>query len=279
MTYFLSIAAIVRNEEDYLPEWIEFHLLQGVEHFYIFEHDPKSTDLEDVLAPYIETKVVTYDTWKGKKPQLPCYDYILGTYGRDNEWIAFIDADEFLYPSISSVRSIPALLHELPEYCSIYAVHWVLYGSNGHLYPNGDLVTDRFVRRAASPDKHVKSIVKPSLVIGPSGNPHAFVKKPKTRVLRGSDFATPLPDRYAILPSPVMEPLRINHYHTKSEYEYRKRRMYPRADNGEIFTIERVDEMFRAHDINEVPDLSATQWSKEIRDSLIRKGLFNGKRY
>jgi len=32
---FLSIVAIVRNEGTYIKEWIEYHRMLGVEHFYI----------------------------------------------------------------------------------------------------------------------------------------------------------------------------------------------------------------------------------------------------
>lgn len=274
MKHFLSIAAIVRDEEEYLPEWIEFHLLQGVEHFYLCEHEPNGKTLR-VLQPYIEEGLVTYSTRRGKKPQLPCYDDILKKHKDESEWIAFIDVDEFLYPSISGIRSIPDLLHELPEYCAIYAVHWVLYGSNGEAFKKGGLVTERFTKRAELPDKHVKSIVR-SKFVSVGKNPHAFRKLGNKRILRGSDFSSPLPENYALLGNPVMEPLRLNHYHTKSEYEYRKRRLTPRADNGETFTPQRVDEMFKAHDVNDVQDFSATVWAYEIKERIKDRAIKYG---
>ena len=37
MSTYLSICAIYRDEAPYLVEWIEFHRLVGVEHFYLYD--------------------------------------------------------------------------------------------------------------------------------------------------------------------------------------------------------------------------------------------------
>ena len=51
--YDLTITAIFKNEGHYLKEWLDYHLLAGVEHFYLYNND--STDnYKEVLAPYIE---------------------------------------------------------------------------------------------------------------------------------------------------------------------------------------------------------------------------------
>ena len=59
----LRIAACVRikNEGIYIREWLEFHLMVGIEHFYIW--DDSSTDAtREELAPYVERGVVTLHT-------------------------------------------------------------------------------------------------------------------------------------------------------------------------------------------------------------------------
>ena len=57
--YFLSVAAIMKNEKPYLKEWLEYHLLQGVEHFYLCDNG--STDGTDAyLEPYVAKGVITY---------------------------------------------------------------------------------------------------------------------------------------------------------------------------------------------------------------------------
>ena len=39
--YTICICGIFRNEGKYLDEWIKFHLLIGVEHFYLYNNNKK----------------------------------------------------------------------------------------------------------------------------------------------------------------------------------------------------------------------------------------------
>ncbi|MCL2797815.1 MAG: glycosyltransferase family 2 protein [Firmicutes bacterium] len=39
--YDCSICLIIRDESEYLEEWLRWHIGQGVEHFYIYDHDSK----------------------------------------------------------------------------------------------------------------------------------------------------------------------------------------------------------------------------------------------
>jgi hypothetical protein len=72
MNHFLAMAAIVKNEGRYLREWIEFHRLMGVEHFYIYDNG--STDnTPEILEPYVRTGLVTATAWPGQVQQLLAY--------------------------------------------------------------------------------------------------------------------------------------------------------------------------------------------------------------
>lgn len=65
--YALSVASIIKNEPDIL-EWIEYHRLVGVEHFYIYDNE--STDgLKEKLSKYIDAGIVTYIYYPGKAMQ------------------------------------------------------------------------------------------------------------------------------------------------------------------------------------------------------------------
>ena len=52
MKGYLSVCAIYKNEARYLAEWLEFHLLAGVEHFFLYNND-STDDHREVLAPYL----------------------------------------------------------------------------------------------------------------------------------------------------------------------------------------------------------------------------------
>ena len=69
---YISIAIIIKNESLYIKEWIEYHLLVGVDRFYIY--DVGSTDnVLEVLQPYIDKGVVIYQYFPGKDRQVPAY--------------------------------------------------------------------------------------------------------------------------------------------------------------------------------------------------------------
>ena len=63
--YFMSIACIIKNEGPYLREWLEYHKLIGVEHFYVYDNE-SSDNTKEVLQPYIDAGDVTYIYFPGK---------------------------------------------------------------------------------------------------------------------------------------------------------------------------------------------------------------------
>lgn len=38
MRFALAVCAIFKDEAAYLREWLDFHLLMGVEHFYLYDN-------------------------------------------------------------------------------------------------------------------------------------------------------------------------------------------------------------------------------------------------
>ena len=94
-----GICAIFKNEARYLREWIEFHLIQGFDHFYLYNNG-SDDEYADVLQPYLSEGVVSLKDWD--HPLLQGYSHQIEAY-RDclrsahTRWVAFIDVDEFLY--------------------------------------------------------------------------------------------------------------------------------------------------------------------------------------
>lgn len=95
--YKLSIAAIIKNEAPYMKEWIDYHLAAGVDHFYLWNNDSDDNLLE-VLQPYIDNNIVDYHFLTGKCSQLAAYNEAIQKYRFSSQYMAFIDADEFIFP-------------------------------------------------------------------------------------------------------------------------------------------------------------------------------------
>ena len=97
----LAIGAIIKNEAPYLLEWIAYHRVLGVERFFIADNG--STDGGSPLLAALDAaglvRHLPFPDRPGERPQLPAYRAILAAHGHEADWIAFIDADEFLAPS------------------------------------------------------------------------------------------------------------------------------------------------------------------------------------
>lgn len=147
--YDLAVVAIFKNEGNYIKEWLDYHLLAGVEHFYLYNND--STDnYQAVLAPYIEANLVTLTDWSGKLMMYPAYDDAIEKHRFECKYMAFIDLDEFIFPKTN--RSITEVVDEIllknPQAAAL-GVNWQCFGSNGQEkadYSRG--VLERFTRRA-----------------------------------------------------------------------------------------------------------------------------------
>ena len=76
---------------------------------------------------------------------------VCAQHGRDAAWIAFIDVDEFLFPSPSSPSSpsplpLPQILDGYKQYAGV-VVPWTLFGSSGRTEAQPGLVIENYVWR------------------------------------------------------------------------------------------------------------------------------------
>ncbi len=95
--YYCSACLIIRDENEYLEEWLRWHIGQGVEHFYIYDHGSKQPVREflKTLEKGIADRVTLME-WKGHHTdaQPDAYNDCLKRRRGESRWIAFIDTDE-----------------------------------------------------------------------------------------------------------------------------------------------------------------------------------------
>jgi len=244
MTY-LTAAVIVKDEEDYILEWLYFHMEQGVERFLVMDN-VGSRPLRRILRPLERSGVVETIVVKGR--QVPAYGTALATMKGRTRWLAVIDADEFLFAPNS--ESLPTVLREFEEHPGV-GVNWVLYGDSGHVVAPGGLVIEKFVERGAmdhriryphlllpggNPDdllsyrpmnSHIKSIIQPELTLRCLSPHHFEYEGGRCAVSEtGTPISSPWTDTISV------ERLRINHYWSKSQQELERRISRGRVDNG-----------------------------------------------
>ena len=147
----IAVAGIVKNEIDILLEWIAYHRVVGISHFYIADNESNDGTRELLSALSRAGLVTTFDfpSHGEQKPQLPAYSRILRSCSPDIDVLAFIDADEFLLPTQEEASIVP-LINRLfaDESVSAVALNWAIFGSAGYLFAEDGLVIERFTKRA-----------------------------------------------------------------------------------------------------------------------------------
>ena len=83
MIDYLSLCLICKDENDYLPEWLDYHILMGVDRFYIYDNESRIS-LRESLADYIARGWAVVMNIPGKAAQLFAYDHCLQI------WIKYI---------------------------------------------------------------------------------------------------------------------------------------------------------------------------------------------
>ena len=95
--YNLAVVTMIKNEGAYVKEWLDYHLLAGADHFYIYDNE-STDDTKEILQPYIKAGVVSYTSYPGKARQCEIYTDAVQNYKFFCRYMAFIDTDEFIFP-------------------------------------------------------------------------------------------------------------------------------------------------------------------------------------
>lgn len=262
MSHGLVIAAIFKHENAYLREWIEFHRLVGVDHFYLYDNDCGDA-ARALLAPYEEEGVVTRHDWihfdgtrhdkptrlGGRDKNHMAFGHAAAHYRDRCAWMLKIDIDEFLVPLASeSVR--PSLDAYDRSRVRGIQVPRINYGHSGHLDRPPGLVVESYTQREAEISDH-KDIAN-------------------CRFLSDNRFTNsahwwgykPWPRGRLVRPRAVTD-LRVHHYYTKSLEESMERQnmMETRPKTKDAFLAQ------NAH-LNAVEDDTMLRFVPELRKRL-----------
>lgn len=178
--YELSVCAIFKNEAKWLAEWIDFHRIVGVEHFWLYNND-STDDYERVLKPYIKKGIVELYQWPNLTPhihfpfgcQASAYQDALKKARDKTKWLAVIDVDEFLVPQKKTTIS-KILKKHFKDKAGII-LYWQKFGtSHVKKIKDNELMIEKLTWKAIENDPcnmFFKSIFQPKYVKS-IGNPH-----------------------------------------------------------------------------------------------------------
>lgn len=261
---YLSACLVTKDENSYLPEWISFHRLIGVEHFYVYDNE-SSIPVEQTLAPEISKGFVTMRKFPGRGIQLPVYHECLKEFGTDSRWMAFIDDDEFLFsPNSDDIRAILEPFEKFGGLCA----NWLVFGSSGHTQRPAGLQIENFVRRATKPydlNRYIKWILQPSKT-------SKMESAHKVKFLSGSWGVN---ENERAIEGPMGMPhatdrIRVNHYYFRSRQEWETKVARGRVNKGGVLPVEAFD----IHDkkCSEEKDTTILRFSERLKEVLALRG-------
>lgn len=230
--YMVALCLIFYNEGNYLKEWIEYHKIIGIDHFYLYNN--QSTDnYRDVLQPYIDSGLVDVVLWKDKPGQMTAYIDCARRYGKEAEWIGFIDADEFIVPV--EHNNIKDFLVKF-RYRGSVLINWKCFGYSGKLDRNTDgLVTEDFTQTTGKYNQLGKCFWNTSFTYRDHA-PEDMMQIHWLRTIGKKGKSIPMVNCFDIVcdeeyqfASKDVFPIQINHYMHKSYREYCERKKRGRA--------------------------------------------------
>ncbi|MEH3148043.1 MAG: glycosyltransferase family 2 protein [Methylobacterium frigidaeris] len=252
----------IKNEQDIINEWLAFHRAVGFEHLFVIDNGSDDNTAR-IVKNFSDRDSVTYLFQPTGNPAEFSTTFIK-SFGDQFRWMAFIDADEFLYPA--SGGDIRAVLAEYESFAGV-GVYWQIYGSNGHESKPEGLTIETMTQRAPSNyylNRHIKSIVDPRKVFHPLGS-HMFKLAGDCVDEQRRVFHDGPPHGYFEDMEPSHNVLRINHYHVRAREQYVKKaeRGYFGIDDQKLRkSDDRFKMMWDLHDKNDEFDDSATSYKK-----------------
>ncbi len=260
----LVLIAICKNEAEYLPEWIEYHVNLGFSKIIIYDNESNDNTVE-VLKKYIEDGLVDYIWYPGKRMQVRAYSDAINRVKQIARYVAFMDIDEFLCVNDES-KTVKEVIDEFFRgnlQAGGIAIGWWMFGSNYHKVKPEGLVIENYLRRA---DKsfmlNVKTIGNPRLMVD-CYSPHypvylylACNANEKGKKVRG-------PFDY----EKSTDIIHINHYFTKSEAECMQKIAKGIATKGRA----RTKEIFYQRDKNDVYDDSMLRYVSILKDAILAR--------
>jgi hypothetical protein len=214
--YYLLLVLTIKDEAQYVREWIEYHRVIGVDHFVIYDNG-SSDNLKTVLADYINQGIVFYHYIPGANMQIKSYNDSIVRYKNIARWMGFIDSDEFI--NIKNGCNIADFLKQYEAYPGI-GINWIMFDSNGNdCKPESGFVITNYTRTYQNHDepinRHIKSIVNPRMV-KKCINQHFCLFYGNKRTVDENYQAVKL----AWTERNTSDKIQINHYWTKSKEEY-----------------------------------------------------------
>lgn len=267
--YEVSICAIFKDEAPYLQEWIEYHQLLGVQHFWLYNNN-SSDHYEEVLHPYIQKGYIEVIDWPEVMnikwtAQTNAYNDCIVRSKDITHWLAIIDIDEFIVPMHHDT-----LQDLLKNYQNVGGVQifWQFFGTSGiyEIPPQYTLIESLTLKGPIDICKNYKTICQPHTV-KKCGNHKFEYHEPWFAIFPNGDR-----DEGKLFSKPLiqLDLVQINHYWTRDEKHFRERKIpIKERINGKKWSEDIIQ--FQLNNLSQELDESILRFVPALKERLKSK--------
>lgn len=227
----VSICSMIKDEQKYLKEWIDYHLNIGITSIYLYEDDINNSashssicdDYPNVYLGKFTDMVKPHKRMYNKQCEL--FNKFLDAYKNTVDYVAFIDIDEFI--SFEEGYCLKDLIKRCNQRGAVI-LPWKCYGANGLIDNPTHKVVGTFTLEAVRINRF---------------DPNAYKSFVKVKDVNGGFMLNHHLHNMAGMFHPEIVKHRkfwLNHYITKSFKEYCDK-LYVR---GDIMNTRRIEDFF-----------------------------------
>jgi len=221
------IVAIAKFEQDYIEEWVIYHLAMGFDRIYLYDNEDVPT-YHNILKRFGNKVVIIHA--KGNNYSIGIQymvldHFMLNFVSQHNiKYVLHCDIDEFV--CLKKHPNIQEFIKEyfLPNIAGI-SICWRYFGSSGLIKKTDEPVVSRFRRCALKGDKLMKTLFKTEFVTG-------FVCCHNVKPIEGYHIIATNGVITTEAENPDMDTsvIQMNHYYCKTIPEFFYQKSRGRAD-------------------------------------------------
>ena len=145
---YLTLGSCLKNEEDYIPDFLKYHRHVGVEHFVFF--DRNYDKLYTLVGHEPDVEIIHFPEIPGNI-HMEAWGRLIGHCQGKTKWLALIDADQALVPV--QTHDVREVLKNYEDFASLQ-INWKAFGSSGQQQRLPGSIYERFTHVAPPSSKY-----------------------------------------------------------------------------------------------------------------------------
>ncbi len=258
-----AVVLIVKNEENSIRHWVEWHKNIGFNSIIVFD-DNSSDKTQEVLSElysegivYLEPLVGDHHDWYYERQQR-CYRKAIEKYCGSHEWMAFFDADEYLF--LENNVTIEVFLSKFEDAHAV-AINWCNYGSSGHVLKSDKSPVEDYTwhsQTTSHVNRHVKTILRPQFLGRKWHNVHSFDIDPNRYFLEDGSLVEWGPEIGIIDRNPSWQNAKLMHFQCRSMEDFVERARKRPEINATVA-------LWNASDFHDIEDRRPADQARKLR--------------